>query len=134
MPRPYRLEIITPERRLLDREVVSLIAPGVEGYLGVMAGHAPLITELTVGKLMLRYEDDDVDYVAVSGGFMEVTGEHTIILAQSAEFAGEIDVERARRAADRAKRRLARESGEEEIDIGRARAALMRAINRLNTA
>ncbi len=131
MPKPFRVEVVTRERQVLDRQVVSLIAPAREGYLGVMAGHTPLIAELTVGKLILRYENGQSDVLAISGGFLEVTPEHTIVLAEAAEFAHEIDVERARRALERAQRRLRGESEEQEVDFARARAALMRAINRL---
>lgn len=134
MPRSFRVEVITRERMVLDREVISLIAPGREGYLGVMAGHAPLITELTVGKLMLRDPGNEVEELSVGGGFMEVMPERTVVLAESAEFSREIDVERARHAAERARQRLLGESGDQTVDLERARAALMRALNRLKIA
>jgi len=131
VPRPFTLNILTRERETLSEPIISLVAPGADGYLGVRAGHAPLITELVVGKLRVSYQDGSQDVVPVSGGFLEVRPEETTILAETAERADEIDIERAKEAAERARRRLA-EKGTGEQDVARARRALMRALNRLN--
>jgi F-type H+-transporting ATPase subunit epsilon len=130
MARTFRLEIVTPDRALLSEEVVSIIAPGVEGYLGVLANHAPLVTELNVGVLRIRYPDDTEENVAVSGGFMEVANNRVLVLADAAERPQDIDIQRAKEALLRARRRLQ----DPTMDRERARAALERAINRLRVA
>ena len=135
MPRrPYGLQIATQERVVLSADIVSLIAPGVEGKLGVLARHAPLLTELTVGQVKITYPDETVELVATTGGIMEVSEAGVIVLADAAERAGEIDVQRAEAARDRAEGRLRAAAEETETDVERARLALLRAINRLKTA
>ncbi len=130
MAKSFHLEIVTPDRALLSEEVVSIIAPGVEGYLGVLANHAPLVTELSVGVLRIRYPDDTEENVAVSGGFMEVANNRVLVLADAAERPQDIDIQRAKEALIRARRRLQ----DPTMDRERARAALERAINRLRAA
>ena len=130
MARTFHLEIVTPDRALLSEDVVSIIAPGVEGYLGVLANHAPLVTELNVGVLRIRYPDDTEENVAVSGGFMEVANNRVLVLADAAERPQDIDIQRAKEALLRARRRLQ----DPTMDRERARAALERAINRLRVA
>jgi F-type H+-transporting ATPase subunit epsilon len=132
----FKLEIVTPERVELSDEVVSLIAPGTEGYIGIMANHAPLVTELRVGELRICWEHV-CRYLAITGGFMEVSGPSSrgregnkvTILADACESAEEIDVNRAKAAVERAKKRLA--APQERVDVQRAQAALARATNRL---
>lgn len=132
--RTFRLEIVTPERMVVaDDTVTSIVAPGSEGYLGVLAGHAPLLTELTVGEIDITRADNSEMAIATSGGFMEVGGNKVIILADTAELASEIDIDRARESANRAEERL-RRSLEAEVDAGRAEAAVSRAMNRLRVA
>jgi F-type H+-transporting ATPase subunit epsilon len=126
----YLLTIVTPERIFYEDEVSSLIAPGSEGYLGVLTDHAPLISALVPGKLTVKDQKSQELVLAVGGGFMEVFKNHVTILAHSIEFVRDIDSERAKRALGRAKERL--RSKEEEIDIPRAVAALRRAENRLH--
>jgi F-type H+-transporting ATPase subunit epsilon len=130
MARTFHLEIVTPDRALLSEEVVSIIAPGVEGYLGVLANHAPLVTELNVGVLRIRYPDDTEENVAVSGGFMKVANNRVLVLADAAERPQDIDIQRAKEALIRARQRLQ----DPTMDRERARAALERAINRLRVA
>lgn len=130
MAKSFHLEVVTPDRSLLSEEVVSLVAPGVEGYLGVLANHAPLVTELGVGILRLRYLDDTEEDVAISGGFMEVVNNRVLILADAAERPQDIDIQRAREALLRARQRLQ----DPTVDRERARAALEHAINRLKVA
>jgi len=126
----FRVDILTRERCVLSDDIVSLVAPGTSGYLGVRPGHAPLITELKVGRISLRTLSGQEVRIAISGGLLEVWAEATTLLAETAERAEEIDAERARRAMERARGRLAGEmSG--DTDVERARLALMRAINRL---
>jgi F-type H+-transporting ATPase subunit epsilon len=130
MAKSFHLEIVTPDRALLSEEVVSIIAPGVEGYLGVLANHAPLVTELNVGILRILYPDDTEENVAVSGGFMEVANNRVLVLADAAERPQDIDIQRAREALIRARQMLQ----DPTVDHDRARMALERAITRLRVA
>ncbi len=125
----YLLTIVTPEKIFYEDEVTSLIAPGSEGYLGVLTDHAPLITGLVPGKLTVKDESNQEVHLAVSGGFMEVFKNQVTILADSIEFVKDIDVERAKKALERARQRL--RSKEKEVDIPRAIAAMKRAENRI---
>ena len=128
----FLLAILTPERVVLEHRVVSVVAPGSQGYLGILASHAPLMTELVPGKLTLRDETGKEQIFAVSGGFLEVSNDRATVLADAAERPEAIDVERARRARDRAAERLRDSSG--KVDRARAQAALLRALNRLRVA
>ena len=125
----YLLNIVTPENIFYEGEVTSLIAPGSEGYLGVLTDHAPLITGLVPGKLTVKDEKCQEVNFAISAGFMEVFKNQVTILADSIEFVKDIDVERAKSALERARERL--RSKEKEIDIPRAVAAMKRAENRI---
>ena len=130
----FRLEIVTPERVVIaDDMVTAVTAPGVEGYLGVLANHAPLLVELKIGEVGIKRSDRPEQMVAVSGGFMEVGGNKALVLADTAELAEEIDVTRAADAKRRAQDHLHRRA-EAEIDASRAEAALARALNRLHVA
>lgn len=129
----FKLEVITPDRVVLsDAQIVSVVAPGVEGYLGVLANHAPLMTELTIGALDLRRADGTFDSMAINDGFMEVHENTVTVLTDTAELRSEIDIERAEQALKRAEERIA--SPTPDVDLDRARVALMRAINRLRVA
>lgn len=125
----YLLTIVTPEKVFYEDEVTSLIAPGSEGYLGVLTNHAPLITGLVPGKLTVKDVNNQEVHLAISAGFMEVFKNEVTILADSVEFVKDIDVERAKGALERARQRL--RSKEKEIDIPRAIAAMKRAENRI---
>lgn len=126
----FALEIVTPERVVYSGQVTSLQAPGTEGSFGVMAGHMPLLASLDIGVLRFADEGGEGVRMAVSGGFAEVGRERVTVLAETAESAEEIDVQRAESSRQRAEERLAnRDDG--EVDAARARAALMRAQNRL---
>jgi F-type H+-transporting ATPase subunit epsilon len=130
--RPYDLQVVTPGRVVLSDSVVSLIAPGVEGKFGVLARHAPLVAELGIGPLTIAYPDGQRELVAVAGGFLEVSARGVIVLADAAERAAEIDIERAEAARRRSEQRMSAEAAEADIDMERARLALLRALNRLN--
>jgi len=126
------LEVVTPDRLLVSKEVDVVVATSVEGEFGVLFGHVPLLANLAVGEL--RFKDGNLtEYVAVAGGFAEVTGTKITILAEAAELAREIDVDRAKRARDRAEQRLAK-SQAEQIDYARAEAALRRSMIRARVA
>jgi F-type H+-transporting ATPase subunit epsilon len=130
---PIRLEIVTGERVVYDDEVDTVVAPGVEGELGILPRHAALMTTLQPGELRVRKEGQEV-LMAVSGGFMEVLPYKVTILADTAERAEEIDEARANAARKRAEDSLAEAAKGGEIDPARAQAAMRRAIVRLKVA
>ena len=130
--RSFKLEFVTPERIVLTQDVTSLVAPGSEGYLGVLAEHAPLMAELELGEIALTDTDGSETRIATSGGFMQVQENTVRILADSAERQEEIDIARAEAAVKRAEDRLRERT--EGLDHIRAEAALKRAINRLRIA
>lgn len=128
------LELITPERVVVSEEVDIVTAPGVAGEFGVLAHHAPMVAAIKIGALRYRVGDRE-EWLAVSGGFCEVSGTKITFLVEAAERAVEIDVERALRAKERAEKRLQEyQTRREEIDHARARAALQRALTRLSVA
>ncbi len=128
----FHLSIVTPEKSYFEGEIKSLVVPGTEGYLGILSQHAPLITALMPGKIEFRDEHDQVCIMAVSGGFLEVSNNLATILADTVEKAEEIDIERARAAYEREKKRLiSAGAGETDIDLPSVRAALARAANRI---
>ena len=123
------LEIITAERQVYSDEVDMVIAPGVDGQLGILPRHAPLMTMLKPGELTIRKDGQDT-YVAVSGGFMEVLGNRVSVLADACERSDEIDEERAQQAMQRAQERLANRDSDMELEL--ATASVQRAQTRLN--
>jgi F-type H+-transporting ATPase subunit epsilon len=126
-----RLEIATPQRMLINELVTEATIPGEEGYLGILPGHAPLLSELGKGELMYSLPSGQKRYVAVHGGYVEISGGHIRVLADNAENANEIDVVRAERALKRAMERVAKAEG---VDIARALNAMKRAKARLEAA
>ncbi|MCK4857738.1 MAG: ATP synthase F1 subunit epsilon [candidate division Zixibacteria bacterium] len=126
----FKLSIVSPERTLFEEEVHSLIVPGSEGYLGILSHHAPLIAMLQVGKITLRNKDNVEKKLAISGGFIEVSGNAATILADTVEFVDEIDFSRAQTKLKRAQELLNMEISDEERL--RARHSLQKAKNRLN--
>ena len=128
-----RCEVVTAERIVFQDDVDMVVAPGVEGQLGILPHHAPLLTSLTFGELILRREGQEDEFIAIGGGFMEVGPEHVIILADSAERAGEIDEARAEAAIQRARELMTQKRREDE-DFVRAEAALRRSMLRLKVA
>ena len=127
-----RLSIVTPEKTFMDEDVISLVVPGTEGYLGILSNHAPLITALKPGRIEYRDAEDKIRFLAVSGGFLEVSDNIATLLANTIEAADAIDIERAQIAYDREKKRLiSAGQGETDIDLPSVRAALERASNRI---
>ena len=124
-----QVEIVTAERLVFTGEATTVVAPGSEGQLGILPMHAPLMTSLAPGELIVRNENQET-VMAVSGGFLEVRPDRVIILADQAERAEEIDIERAQAARKRAEERV----GKEEFDTARTEAALRRALIRLQVA
>jgi F-type H+-transporting ATPase subunit epsilon len=131
MAKKFKVEIVTPERLVFSAEAESLVVPAERGYLGILAGHAPLLCTLQPGEILIRGEKGDLHY-ATSGGFMEVTPQKASLLTESAEESEGIDVARAEKSVARAKERLV--SADKGVDKERAKEALERAQNRLKLA
>ena len=128
---PITVEVITPEKVAYRDEVDEIIAPASDGSIGILPHHAPLLTTLGVGELQLR-KGGDTSVLAVAGGFMEVRpGSQVAIFAETAEMAQEIDVERARLAAERAKAKLAAAQDLGPAELAQLEASLGRAIARI---
>ena len=126
-----KLEIVTAERQTFADEVNAIIAPGVEGQLGILPHHAPLMTMLQPGEIILK-KDGEETYLFVSGGFLEVRPDKVIILADACEHCEEIDIARAEEAKLRAEERIHSKSS--EADYSRAEAALRRSVSRIKVA
>jgi len=132
IPKTLLLEVVTPTRMVVREEIEEVVAPGAEGYFGIMGGHLPFMSTLKIGELAYR-KNGRWRYLAVSWGYVEVRPETVIVLAETAERAEEIDVARAERARDHARERLA-SWGEEPIDISEVEAALAGAATRIEVA
>jgi len=129
MASKFHLQIITPTRTFLDEEIEMVVLRTVEGDIGIMKNHIPMVTPLSIGKLKIN-KDGSTREAAIAGGFVHVDREKTVIITDSAEWPDEIDVERAKEAKERAEKRL--DKGTQDIDTLRAEIALKKAINRLN--
>ena len=133
LPETIELIVVTPERQLARETVVEVTIPGLEGALGVLPGHAPLMTELGIGELSCRKATSPQPIsLAVVQGFAEVLADRVTVLAETAERAEEIDIARAEAAKARAEKRLA--SNDTNIDWDRASVALQRSLIRLQIA
>jgi F-type H+-transporting ATPase subunit epsilon len=127
----FKLEIVTAERMVFSEDVSALVAWGVEGQLGILPHHAPLMTILQPGDLMIRKEREE-EYLAISGGFLEVRPDKVIILADACERADEIDVARAEEAKKRAQKTM--RAAPLTVDAASAEVALRRSLARLKVA
>src|ERR1700677_3304587 len=127
----FKLEIVTPEKRVVDTTAEEVQIPGKNGYLGILPGHAPLITELAVGEITFRAGAEE-QRLALAWGFAEVLPDKVTILAETVERPSEIDVERARKAKARSEERLT--SGDTNVDVQRSLNALQKADTRLQVA
>jgi F-type H+-transporting ATPase subunit epsilon len=128
----FPFEVLTLQKLFLREEIRFVIAPGQEGVFEILAHHAPFVFALKPGPLRIRLPDGQEQYVAVGKGFLVVQKERTTVLTRSAERPEEIDVERARRAKERAEQRLQQKSA--DFEIARAEASLQRALARLKVA
>ena len=128
---PFRLEVVTAEEELFAGDVDILIAPGREGQLAILPHHAPLLTQLAPGLLEFRTGGEEEDLV-VSGGFLEILGNRVVVLADAAERAEDIDIDRAEAAMKRAQERVA--SHDSDVDLERALAQVARARTRVAVA
>ena len=129
---PIKLEIVTPERLVFDETVDGVTLPGSEGELGVLPHHAPLVSTLGVGELRIR-EGANEEWFAIVGGFVQVRPDKVVVMAETADLAAEIDLEKAQEARREAERAL--ETGYSEgADLSAARAALQTALMRIRVA
>lgn len=128
----FLLEVVSPQRLVLSQEVEEITAPGAEGEFGVLPGHTPFFTTLKIGEVMYRAGKEE-KHMAVTWGFVEVLHDRVTILAEAAELPQEIDQERAKRAKERAEKRL-KQFSPEDMEYYYSVAALERAMNRLSVA
>lgn len=130
----FQVDVVTPARTIYSGQVVAINTMAWDGNIGILANHAPLLEQLGTGELRLTEPDGQEVTFAISGGFMEVGPDRTIILADSAESPSEIDVERARTSRERAEARMTGRLDTVDLDVDRAKAAFQRASNRLRIA
>ena len=128
----FPLELVTPERMLFSEEISELRAPGVDGSFGILANHAPLLTELATGLIKITLANGVESFIATSGGFLEVSNNKVTILADSAQLADEIDVEKAKAAAERARKLLELPDGSQDSEA--LRKELEDALNQIKVA
>ena len=130
LPISIELQIVTPDRALVKEQVDEVEIPGIDGYFGVLPGHTPMLAALSVGEMWYR-QGQEKTYLALAEGFAEILPDRVTILAQLAERAEEIDLERAERARARASQRL---EGKSDFDYARARIALTKSLTRLQVS
>nr|WP_150959289.1 F0F1 ATP synthase subunit epsilon [Aneurinibacillus sp. XH2] len=126
----FFLEVVTPEKVLYGSDANMIVVKGVEGELGILPNHIPMVSPLKIAPVRIKKGNTE-EVLAVHGGFMEVRKDKVVILAESAEYPGDIDLERARAAKERAEKYLA---NRDEFDYRRAKLALQRALTRLEVA
>ena len=134
MAENIRLEVVTPEKQVVNDRTQIVMAPGSLGEFGVLSGHTPFMTSLKTGAIHYRDQDGKDQYVFVSGGFAEALPDKVTVLAESAEKMEDIDPERAKSAMERAEKRLVEDRAKEQVDSERAKAALERAVVRIRLA
>ena len=127
-----KVNVVTPDGPVYESDVEMVIAKAQSGELGILPGHIPLVAPLEIGAVRLK-KGGNTDFVAVSGGLLEVRPEEVTILAQAAETAEDIDVNRALKAKERAEQRL-QEQKQDNVDFKRAELALQRAVNRITVS
>ena len=131
LPAHLTLELVTPERSVALETVDEVEIPGIDGYLGVLPGHTPLLVALKIGELWYR-KGEERTFVSVAFGFAEVLPDRVRVLAQVAESANDIDIDRAEAAANRAREKMA--SSVEDVDFERAQLALLKSTLRLEVS
>ena len=129
---PLLLEIVTPERQVFSDEVDSVVCPGIEGELGVLPHHAPLLTTLGLGELRIK-RGGEVEYFAIAGGFLQVRPDKVVVMAETADLASEIDLEKAQEARREAERVL-EGAPTDASDLASARAQLQHSLLRIRVA
>ncbi len=130
---PLQLEVVTPERLAYSDEVDEVVCPGIEGELGILPHHAPLLTTLGLGELKIRKGGEE-EFFAIAGGFLQVLPDRVVVMAETAELGTEIDLQRAQIAREEAERTLEAAGYLEPPDLARARAGLQKALLRIRVA
>jgi len=128
---PIQCDIVTQERSVFSEEVDYVSLPGSEGMMGILPNHAPMLTALAFGEVMVRNQGDE-QFFAIGGGYAEVQPDRVIILADSAEYAGEIDLERAEKAREKAEQAMKEGVPEDAAKYAQIEAALRRAQIRID--
>ncbi|WP_284036673.1 F0F1 ATP synthase subunit epsilon [Neobacillus sp. 114] len=128
-----KVSVVTPDGPVYESDVEMVSTKAKSGELGILPGHIPLVAPLEIGAVRLKLAGGKQEQIAVSGGFLEVRPEQVTVLAQAAEKASDIDIERAQRAKERAEQRI-QQAQQEHVDFKRAESALRRAVNRINVA
>ncbi|MCH7679690.1 F0F1 ATP synthase subunit epsilon [candidate division KSB1 bacterium] len=128
LPKKLNVEILTPNKQVYSEEASSVRLPGSEGYFGILPGHTPLLTTLTIGEIKVE-NDGKTDYFAASGGVVEVLAGSISILVETSELAADIDKKRAATSKERAEKKI--KEGRKRWDVKRAEVALLRAVNRM---
>lgn len=131
MKSKYLLEIVTPDKSFFDDEVEMAIVRTTEGDIGILKDHEPVVAPVSVGNIRIK-QNGTFRAAACSSGFLTVDEEKVIIITDSAEWADEIDVDRAKESADRAAKRL--EDRDNELDVLRAKVSMERAMNRIRVS
>jgi F-type H+-transporting ATPase subunit epsilon len=134
MAENIRLEVVTPDKEVVNEMAQIVMAPGSLGEFGVLSGHTPFMTSLNTGAIHYRDQNGKDQFVFVSGGFAEALPDKVTVLAESAEKMEDIDPERAKAAMERAEKRLAEDRAREQVDTARAKAAIERAVVRIRIA
>ncbi len=132
MSAAFSLSVVAPDRKVVETDVVSVVAPGTEGYLGVLAGHIPMIVALKPGLLEYKDTNSQDNFVAIDGGFMEIGSNQVIVLAEGAQLATEINIKQAEDELDEARKALRGESS--TMSSEEASLAMERALNRIKAA
>ncbi len=127
----FKLSVVTPIAVYFEDEVSSVVAPGADGYLGILTSHAPIITSLEPGLLTIKDGNQVETEFAIGGGFLEVSDNKATILAESIEPLSDIDLARAEAARKRSEERMAGMMADEDVDMDRSRHALSKAVNRI---
>lgn len=129
MATDFHLSVVSPDKTVVDEQATSVVAPGEQGYFGVLANHEPFVAQLKVGIITFKDAGGKEQNVAISGGFLEASGTKVIVIADSAETERDVNRERAVAALDRAKKRVEQTAG--DVNHARAVASMERATNRL---
>lgn len=132
MAREFSLSVVAPDREVVTTQVVSVVAPGVEGYFGVLAGHVPIVSALRPGLLEYMDASNQRHFVSVGGGFAEVANDKMTVLADEAQLAQDIDLAKAEEMLERARRALRGESS--ELNTEQAQEEMERAMQRIRAA
>ena len=130
MAKLMKIHIVTPEKTIFDGDIRELTAAGIDGEFGILPEHAPFVTILAPGVVSVKMADGRTDELAVSGGYIEVTGDHVILLVESAEREGEVDIDTIKRRKEE-KEKLLKVRNVKDVDFDRIQIELIREISRL---